>query len=126
MPRLHRILGRQEDVVIRPDGQVVTALFIVFEQVPEVAQGQIVQTDRDRLVIRVTRNPHYTAKSEAELLRCLRRFVGPEMAIELEYLAPGAFHEEMGAGKFRMIVSRLGQKSAGRVGGELVDHMAGG
>ncbi len=126
MPRLHRILGRQEDVVIRPDGQVVTALFIAFEKVPEVAQGQIVQTDRDRLCIRVVRNPQYTAESEAELLSCLRRFVGPEMAIEFEYLTPGAFHEEMGAGKFRMIVSQLHEPPDVRVGREPVHHMAGG
>jgi phenylacetate-CoA ligase len=126
MPRLHRILGRQEDVVIRPDGQVVTALFIVFELVPEVAQGQIVQTDKDRLLIRVVRNPQYRAESEANLLSCLRRFVGPEMAIEFEYLAPGAFHEESGAGKFRMIVSRLRQPADKHAGRELVEHMAGG
>ncbi len=46
MPRLHRILDRQEDVVIRPDGQVVTACSSFLDQVPEVAQGQIVQFDR--------------------------------------------------------------------------------
>jgi phenylacetate-CoA ligase len=126
MPRLHRILGRQEDVVIRPDGHVVTALFIVFDQVPEVAQGQIVQTDNDRLCIRVVRNPQYTLESEAELLSCLRRFVGPDMAIELEYLPPGAFHEEMWAGKFRMVVSRLRQPTDVRVDREHVHHMAGG
>ena len=126
MPRVHRILGRQEDVVIRPDGQVVTALFIVFEHVPEVAQGQIVQTDSDRLCIRVVRNPQYTLESEANLLSCLRRFVGPEMAIEFKYLPPGAFHEEAGAGKFRMIVSRLGQPPDVPVGREQIHHMAGG
>lgn len=126
MPRLHRILGRQEDVVIRPDGQVVTALFIVFDQVPEVAQGQIVQTDRNRLCIRVVRNPQYTLEAEADLLSCLRRFVGPEMAIEFEYLPPGAFHEEMGAGKFRMIASRLRQSPDVCVDREPVHHIAGG
>ncbi len=126
MPRLHRILGRQEDVVIRPDGQVVTASFIVFDRSrksPRDKSSRPIWTACASGWFGILSTQH---ESEAELLSCLRRFVGPEMTIEFEYLPPGVFHEETGAGKFRMIVSQLRQPPDTCVGREHIHQLAGG
>jgi phenylacetate-CoA ligase len=116
MPRVRRIVGRQEDAIVAPDGRVVTTLFIVFEEVPGIMQGQIVQDAVDRLQVLVVRGPDYTAESEGQLLRYLRRFVGPDMAIELAYFSHDAFRREAGEGKFRTVISRLGSALAGTSG----------
>ena len=38
-----------------PDGEVITTIFIVFDKVPGVAQGQVIQEALDRLRLRVVR-----------------------------------------------------------------------
>src|SRR5262249_34974680 len=55
MPRVRRILGRQGDVVVGADGRVVTTLFILFDGVLGVEQGQVIQHDVNRLTVRVVR-----------------------------------------------------------------------
>lgn len=90
-----------------PDGKVITTIFIVFSEVSGVAQGQVVQEALDRLRLRVVRGPGYSARSEEDLLRHVRRFVGPGIAVEVEYLSHDAFRREAGDSKFRMVLSRI-------------------
>jgi phenylacetate-CoA ligase len=116
MPRVRRIIGRQEDAIVAPDGRVVTTLFIVFEEIPGVVQGQIIQEAVDRLQVRVVRGSGYTAESEGQLFRYLRRFVGPDMAIDLAYFSQDAFRRKVGDGKFRTVISRLGNVVASTSG----------
>jgi phenylacetate-CoA ligase len=79
MPRIRRINGRQEDVIVAPDGRVVTTLFIVFDKVPGIAQGQVIQEEPDRLRVRLVRNASFTEQSEVEFFHYLRRFIGSDM-----------------------------------------------
>jgi phenylacetate-CoA ligase len=108
MPRVRRINGRREDAIITPGGRVVTTLFIVFDKVPGIAQGQVIQEDVDELRIRIVRNPDYTERSEDLLLGLLRCFVGPRMKLRLEYSSRDALHRA-GSEKFRTILSRIPQ-----------------
>jgi phenylacetate-CoA ligase len=120
MPRVRRIIGRQEDVIVDPDGRVITTLFIAFDQVSGVVQGQVIQEAVDRLHVRVVRGPGYR---EADLLGCLRRFVGPSMRVEFEYLSRDDLRRGAG-GKFRAVVSRVRHRlPAGEPAG-LVNQLA--
>lgn len=107
LPRIRRVIGREGDAIETPDGKVVTTIFIVFDEVSGVAQGQVIQEALDRLRLRVVRGPGYSARSEEDLLRYVRRFVGPGMAVEIEYLSHDDFRREAGDGKFRTVVSRV-------------------
>jgi phenylacetate-CoA ligase len=106
MPRVRRISGRQDDVVIAPDGRVITTLFIVFNQVAGIAQGQVIQEEPNQLRVRLVRTPMYTDRSEAEFLHYLRRFIGPDMKVQFEYVSHQALRRETN-GKFRTIISRI-------------------
>jgi phenylacetate-CoA ligase len=106
MPLVRRINGRQEDAITTPDGRVVTTLFLVFNQVAGVSLGQAVQEEPDRLVVRIVRSTEYTGQSEAELLRQIRRFVGPRMQITVEYLSGEALRRRT-PGKFQTVVSHV-------------------
>jgi phenylacetate-CoA ligase len=110
MPRVLRINGRQEDVITTPDGRIVTTLFIVFDEIPGIQRGQVVQEALDRLKVRVVRSLEYTNKSEENLLNYIRRFVGANMHIDLEYVH-GEVLNPGGAGKFRAVISNLKRPS---------------
>ena len=110
MPRVRRINGRQEDTIIAPDGRVITTLFIVFDKVPGIAHWQVIQNELDQLRVLLVRTPAYTVQSEEALLHFIRRFVGPDMKLRLEYLSREALHRDL-TGKFRTILSRIQQPS---------------
>jgi len=106
MPRVQRIIGRQEDVITTPDGRVVTSLFLVFNHVAGIALGQAVQDAPDHLVVTIARSEHYTANSEADLCRHVRQFVGPAMRTEIKYVSFGELRPCPGA-KFRSVISHV-------------------
>jgi phenylacetate-CoA ligase len=107
LPRIRRVLGREWDVIETPEGKVVTTIFIVFDKVPGVAQGQVIQEALDCLRLRVVRGPGYSNRSEEDLLRYVRRFVGSAMQLKIEYLSHDEFQQEAVGGKFRTVVSRI-------------------
>lgn len=106
MPRVRSINGRQEDAIIAPNGRVITTLFIVFDKVPGIAHGQVIQEELGELRLRIVRTPDYTAQSEETLLHFVRQFVGSEMKVRLEYLKYDDLHRKR-TGKFRTIISRV-------------------
>jgi hypothetical protein len=66
----------------------------------------VIQEEPNRLRVRLVRTPAYTDQSEKEFLHYLRRFIGPDMKVELEYLSRDALRRDT-PGKFRTIISRL-------------------
>lgn len=111
MPLVRRINGRQGDVIVTPDGRVNTTLFVVFEEVPGIAQGQVIQEDLHHLRVRIVPSARYTEETGPELLVYLRRFVGHEVRITLECVSSDEMRAELD-GKFRAIVSRLSREPA--------------
>ncbi len=111
MPLVRRISGRQADVIVTPAGHVSTTLFVVFEEVPGLLQGQVIQEAIDHLCVRVVASPAYTPTSEAKLVHAIRRFVGEEMRIELEYLTPEAMRAGTD-GKLRAVISKIDRPPA--------------
>jgi phenylacetate-CoA ligase len=106
MPRVRRINGRKEDAIVTPDGRVVTTLFTVFDKVPGVAHGQVVQDEVAQLLVRIVRTRSYAPQSEETLLGYVRRFVGPGMRVRVEYVSHDALHREK-SGKCRAVISRV-------------------
>ncbi len=106
MPRIVRVNGRHEDVITTPDGRVIPTLFVVFDTVPGVRLGQVVQEEPARLVIRIVPSEEYTRRSETALVTHVRRFVGFAMRVEVEYLSAAALRATT-AGKFRTVISRV-------------------
>ncbi|MBV9080514.1 MAG: phenylacetate--CoA ligase family protein [Elusimicrobia bacterium] len=85
-PVLGRVEGRQEDAIVTPDGRIVTTLFLAFDQVPGIQMGRIVQEAPDLLVAQAVKTPSAPRGSEQLLCRVLRKFVGPSMRIQLDFV----------------------------------------
>lgn len=83
-PALQRVMGRQEDVVVTPDGRVIPTLYLVFDDFPEIQGGQIVQEKPDFLRVRVCPRPGYNSQTEDRLFTNIRRFTGSSVKIEVE------------------------------------------
>lgn len=105
-PLVSAIAGRQSEVIMTPEGEVITAAFLVFEDVPEILAGQIVQESLIDLRVKVV-PATYCSRAGEELLKSrLQRLVGPAMKITIErYESLELFRQE--SGKVKSVVSKL-------------------
>jgi phenylacetate-CoA ligase len=113
LPTIGRVFGRSVDAITTPDGRVITAAAIVFNVVPNILRGQLVQEDRARLHARVLPSDSYTDTDERRLAAEITRLVGPSMTVTIERVAgPDAFG---GPGeKHRAVVSPLTRAAVAR------------
>ncbi len=108
-----RLHGRSVDAIISPDGRVVTVASIVFNQATALLQGQLVQHEIDRLVVRALPAPGFGQRDEDHLIDSVRRLIGPAMKIELQLVdSPDAFEQD--GRKHRPVVSTVYQKTIAR------------
>ncbi|UCB47278.1 MAG: phenylacetate--CoA ligase family protein [Spirochaetota bacterium] len=104
LPLIGKIHGRQEDSVITPDGRVLTSIYMIFELVEDIEFGQIIQKDKNRLVLRIVKKESYSAESETKLLSIVRDFVGDIMKIDIDYTNIEEIKKQ-DSHKFRVVVS---------------------
>ena len=100
------IAGRQSEVIMTPEGGAVIAAFLVFEDVPDILAGQILQESLDELRVRIVPGAQFSAAAEARLTSRLRTLVGPAMRITTERCA-GVDELRGESGKVRAVVSKL-------------------
>ena len=106
---IEQILGRDEDVVVTPDGRHVGRLDFVLKTVDTVAEAQIVQESLDRIVIKVVPTPRFSSEDSSTLCATLREYVGGDLTVGVEQVAA----IERGAnGKVRHVVSKVGPTSS--------------
>jgi phenylacetate-CoA ligase len=96
--------GRVEDYVVTPDGRIVGRLDHVFKDLTDIAEAQIVQTAKDRIVVSVVPLPGYSEASERALLRELHARLGHDMAMRVERV--GSIPRQAN-GKLRAVKSLL-------------------
>lgn len=106
MPVLQEISGRIEEVVLAPNGWQM-AHHGMFDGLPQIVEGQVVQEAIDRIRLRVVPARDYDESVELELGRRVRRQLG-DVAVVVETVDQ---IERTPAGKFRLVVSKLSDAS---------------
>ena len=76
-----RILGRQDDLLTTPEGNLVGRLDPVFKDVRGIRLAQIAQTGRDRIEVRIVPDPAYDPTTDAAIEAALRARIGATMKI---------------------------------------------
>jgi phenylacetate-CoA ligase len=114
---IERILGRDDDFILTPEGRYVGRLDFVFKPVDMVQESQIVQEDAMNLLVRVVPAAGYSASDERLIIEKLKERIGDSMRIRVE-TAPRI--PRGAGGKFRYVVSNVrtanpGATSAGTV-----------
>lgn len=103
LPRIRKLLGRNDDVVITADGRRIVQIDRIFDPCYDVREAQIVQDAVDRFRIRIVPGSGWSQTSEVALCGALRNLVG-EAQITVEKVPQ---IERTWAGKYRMIVSNV-------------------
>lgn len=107
LPRMEVAAGRVTDFLVAPNGTIVSgaALTIyLIANAPGVAQAQIVQEVRDRVLIRMVPGSGYGDATHAFFREQLPRFFGQDIAFEVE-LAEDIPCEP--SGKYRFSISKI-------------------
>lgn len=104
---IEKIIGRVEDYIVTPDGRFVGRLDHLFKDSLNVKEAQIVQKQRDEILIRLVCEKDFTEKDEQLILQEARLRLGDGIEIKFEQVSeiPRAAN-----GKFRFVVSEIPQK----------------
>jgi phenylacetate-CoA ligase len=105
---LSRIEGRIDDYVVTPEGARIMRFDYIFKDSLNVKEAQVVQLRPGEVDLRLVRRPEYSQKDEADLRREFARWVSPALTLRFEYVDE---IERERNGKFRAVVSRLGDPS---------------
>jgi phenylacetate-CoA ligase len=107
LPLMNNISGRVADFLVRKDGSVVAGVSLVertLTKFPGVAQMQIVQEDLDHIVLKIAKDPNYSAATEQALVAEFKHSVGEHNDIRIEFV--DAIPQEK-SGKFRFAISKV-------------------
>lgn len=104
---IERIMGRDDDFVVTPEGRYVGRLDFVFKAVDTVKESQIVQEDEHNIVIRVVPGPGYSPSDERTIVSKLEERLGQTMRIRVDKLDA---IPRGGGGKFRYVISKVKPK----------------
>jgi phenylacetate-CoA ligase len=106
LPLVKSIKGRKEDVVVTPDGRVITSIYISLNFVKGFSFGQFIQEDMRSLLVNLIKGPEFQEGASEKFLTVLRGFVGPDMDIRLKYVTHGEIFLNDGR-KVRIVKSKL-------------------
>ncbi len=116
MPVLKEVVGRIEDVVVGPDGRQMVRFHGIFVGQPHVQEGQIIQEELDRIRVKIVPTPGFGPTDEADVISRIRQRLGPEVQVLVEEVRS---IPRTKAGKYKAVVSLLGQKQPPRTAEEL-------
>ncbi|MGF1595522.1 MAG: phenylacetate--CoA ligase family protein [Acidimicrobiales bacterium] len=103
---LSRVTGRTGDFVKLPDGTELTpaAFFVPFNEATGVRRWQIVQPDRQRLVVRIEAREGFDDGDRALILKWVEDRTRHQLAVDLTETAP---FELTRGGKHRIVIRRF-------------------
>jgi phenylacetate-CoA ligase len=121
LPLLDRVTTKAEDIVVAPDGRLISSSTLThpFKPLHRIEKSQIIQEARDSLRIRIVPRAGYNESDTRHLVSEMKRRLGDSMRIRVELVSdipPGP------SGKYRWVVSRLPLEfGQGRVANLFVD-----
>jgi phenylacetate-CoA ligase len=89
LPRIGRIEGRVQSIILGADGRYVPGAFFshVFKDYDHaIRQFQILQTDPDAITFKVVKGRRYSDEALTEVITLLHRYLGAEMKIAVEFV----------------------------------------
>lgn len=107
LPLMEDVTTKAEDLLRLCDGRLIppSVLTHPFKPLDCIDASQLVQTDLDRLLVRIVPRPEFTDKHAANLIRDLKARLGADMRIEIERVPT---LERTGRGKFKWVISEIG------------------
>jgi phenylacetate-CoA ligase len=108
LPRIGKIEGRVQSIIIGSKGQYVPGTFfahVLKDYDHAIRQFQIVQEQRGSITFKVVKGKRYSDETLTEVLATLHRFLGEDLQIHVEFVENV---DMVRTGKRLATVSRLG------------------
>lgn len=105
-PTIVSVIGRQNDLVVTPDGRKFAGLYSVFSNTPGILMGQIIQEKINQLNVRIVLSSGDSGRTHSILIGLIRNFVGDNMEIQIEHTTMDGIKKDR-FGKFKCIISNL-------------------
>jgi phenylacetate-CoA ligase len=114
LPVLNEVVGRQHDILIRPDGQPVygSVFGYITHDKPEIKQFQVYQPNRENLEVRLSCYCPVSSEWVSMLISEVQAFFGPEMNIRVVILDDIPLTK---SGKLRFIISDIQHAELGHL-----------
>ena len=104
--RVRSIQGRQDDVLILPDGSRISMIWGAFDRIPHLYRAQIVQEHLDAFQLNLVVCSDFGSFEEAQLRKKLAEFVGESANYTLSYVEEDQIIKAP-SGKYKLIVNHL-------------------
>ncbi len=108
LPRIGKIEGRVQSIIVGSKGQYVPGTFfahVLKDYDHAIRQFQIVQEERGSILFKVVKGKRYSDETLAEVLAVLHRFLGEDLQIHVDFVEN---IDMVRTGKRLATVSRLG------------------
>jgi phenylacetate-CoA ligase len=106
MPRFKGVTTKAEDIVVTPEGKLVSSSVLThpFKPLDSVHESQLVQEKIDFLKVKIVPRISFSENDSAKLVDALRERVGPTMRIEVDIVES---IPRTKAGKLRWVISKI-------------------
>lgn len=103
---IEKILGRDEDFIITPEGRKIGRLDFIFKQVATVAESQIIQESLDQILVKVVTLAGFTRQDEELIKKMIKKYLGNSVNLRIEQVKS---IERSTNGKIRYVISKVRQ-----------------
>ena len=108
--RVKSIQGRNDDILLLPDGSQIGMIWGAFDRIPHLYRAQIIQDQLETFQLNLVVCSEFDAEDEAFLRQKLAEFLGPQAQYTLSYVPEDQIIKAK-SGKYKLIVNRLLSKS---------------
>lgn len=106
MPMLEKITTKAEDIIVCPDGRLISPSILThpFKPIENIEESQIIQEDVNNITIKIVKKEGFKKEDEGKLLEGLRHRIGDDIKLNIEYVTK---IERPASGKFRWVISKV-------------------
>jgi phenylacetate-CoA ligase len=105
-PLMERVTTKDESIISLPDGRLISPSVLThpFKPLHNILESQIIQEQRDRLLILIVRGPMYGPNDEVALINGFRNRLGDSVDVNVKYV--DYIHRTNG-NKFKWVISKI-------------------
>jgi len=105
-PRLRDVTTKAEDIVVTPDGRMVSpsALTHPFKPLDQIVKSQLVQEQPDHLLVKIVASDRFGSEHERQLVAALQERLGREVTIQVQMVSEIPSES---SGKYRWVISHV-------------------
>jgi phenylacetate-CoA ligase len=101
---IEKIVGRDEDTIITPDGKKIGRLDFVFKPIETVIESQIIQETFKKIIVKVVPSHNFSQEDSLKIIKILKDYIGSDMSIKIEKVDR---IERNPNGKIRYVISKV-------------------